>query len=72
MDIGDWHHQCYQNECYDKDDLRFEVLKGFAIDNAVEHDDDMSRVKEILMKVHKNNIKLFVGIDSGMGKTPTM
>ena len=58
--------------CYDKVDLRFEVLKGLKIDDAVECNDDMSSVKEILMKVQKNNRKLFVGIESGMGKTQRM
>ena len=58
--------------CYDKADLRFEVLKGLKIDDTVEHNDDISSVKEISMKVHKNNKKLFVGIESGMGKTSIM
>ena len=53
--------------CYDKDDLRFEVLKGLKIDDAVEHDNDVSSVKEILMKVQKKNKKLFVGVESVTG-----
>ena len=44
------------------------MLKELAIDDAVECNDDTSSVKEILMKVQKNNRKLFVGSESGMGK----
>ena len=59
------------NYC-NKVDLRFEFLKGMKIDDTVEHGDDMSSAKEMLINVEINNRKLFVGIEPGMGKTQTM
>ena len=47
------------NYC-NKVDLRFEFLKGMKIDDTVEHGDDMSSAKEMLINVEINNRKLFV------------
>ena len=54
----------YHNEL----DLRFEVLKGVKIDNTVEHSNDISSAKEMLMNVKINDRSLFVGIKPGMDK----
>ena len=53
-------------------DLRFEVLKGLKIDDAVEHSNDVSSGKETVMKVKTNNRKLFVGIEPRMCKMQVM
>ena len=68
MDIGNW-NKAIRINFYSELDLRFEFLKGFKIDDAAEHSDDFSIAKEMLMKVKKNNRKLFVGIETRMGKS---
>ena len=57
---------------YKKEDLRFEVLKGIRIDDAVEHGTYLSGVKEMLRNVEINNRKVFVGIEQGIGKIKIM
>ena len=40
--------------CYDKDDLRFEVLKVISVHDTIEHEYELASVKETLVNTEVN------------------
>ena len=55
------------NYC-DKEDLRFEVLKGISVHGTMEHEYELESTKEMLVSVEVNQRTIFVGIEQGIGK----
>ena len=55
------------NYC-NKEELRFEVLKGISAQDAMEHGCELGSAKETLGNAEVNQRKIFVGIDQGIGK----
>ena len=53
---------------HNRDDLRFEVLKGISAHDRMECECELARVKEILANAEVNKKKLFVGIEQDTGK----
>ena len=55
------------NYC-NKEDLRFEVLKGVSVNDVVEHEHELASMKKILGDVEVNQRNLCVGIEQVKGK----
>ena len=55
-----------------KDDVRFEVLKGISTDEKIEDECELASSKEMLANVEVNQKKLFAGTEQGTGKMKKM
>ena len=54
--------------CHNKEELRFEVLKGISINDEVEYESELVSTKETLENAEVNQRKVFVGIEKRTGK----